>query len=264
MFNVFHIVSLTVLMFLISWDTNNTQVTSYGRTTLCGLLAGIVIGDVPTGLAIGATLELMSLGVGMYGGSSVPNYSIGAIVGTAFAVATGSGLEAGLAVGIPTAALGVQLDVLGKMAGSFFLHKAQACAETLETKKMYRWIMWGSLPRPLFLALVVLIALTAGSGAIQFLLDNMPPWLIGGLTVAGGVLPAVGFALLLRFMPFKKHFVYAMAGFILTSYLNMPMIGIAIIGFILAYLVYTQNQRFDALTATGAIAKQAEEGNYDE
>lgn len=262
MFSLFQIILLPLIMFLISWDTNNTQITAYGRSTICGLLAGIVMGDIISGLSIGATLELMSLGVGMYGGSSVPNYSIGAIVGTAFAVSTGGGVEAGLAVGIPTAALGVQLDVVGKMAGSFFLRKAEQAANKLEMKKVYKWLLAGGLPRPLFLSATVLIAVTAGSSAIQFLLDNMPEWLIGGLSVAGNILPAVGFAILLRFMPFNKYFVYSLLGFVLASYFELPMIGIAIIGFIAAFLAFTQNKKDEERVVTSMSNYGGD--NYDE
>lgn len=261
MFSVFQIILLTVLMFIMAYDTYHTQITSYGRTTMCGFLAGLIMGDVTTGLLIGGTMELMSLGVGNYGGSSVPNYSIGAIMGTAFAVAAGGGMKSGLAVGIPIAALGVQLDVFGKMAGSFFLHKAQAQVEKGNIKGMYNWIIAGIFPRPGFAALTVLIALTAGSSAITALLKMMPKWLSSGLNVAGGILPAVGFAILLRYMPLKKYFVYAILGFVLASFLKMPMIGTALIGFVCAYLVYSQNEHFSKL---GTVSTSAKGDNYDE
>lgn len=261
MFNLVQILLLTALMFFFQYDIANTQVTTYGTPVLAGLAAGAIMGDVAMGLLIGGTMQLMSLGVGGYGGSSVPNYQIGAIIGVAFACAIGGGLESGLAVGIPTAALGVQLDVFGKMIGSFFLHKAQACGDKLETKKMYRWILCGFLGRPLMAALVVFIALTAGAGMIETLLKNMPTWLNGGLSVAGGLLPAVGFAILLKYMPFNKYFVYAIAGFVLTSFFKAPMLAVALLGFVAAYLTFRQTERFQSVT--GGNGNRGG-NNYDE
>lgn len=262
MFSILQIITITAFALLNAYDTYHTQIFSYGRTTMCGFVTGIIMGDVVTGLTVGATLELMSLGVGGYGGAAVPNYSIGAIIGVAFAVVAGGGMDAGLAVGIPSAALGVQLDVFAKMAGSFFLHKAQKAAENLEVKKMYGWILAGTAPRVGFCGLTVLIALTAGAAVIQSLLSAMPDWLSLGLNVAGGILPAVGFAILLRYMPLKKYFVYGILGFVLASYIEMPMIGIALIGFVAAYLTYAQSERFSTLSA-GSV--QVQEGdNYDE
>ena len=43
---------------------------------------GLLLGDLQTGLIIGATLQLMTLGVATYGGATVPDYLSGAIMGT--------------------------------------------------------------------------------------------------------------------------------------------------------------------------------------
>ena len=54
-------------------------------------LLGLVLGDVQTGLMIGATLQLMTLGVATYGGATVPDFLSGAIMGTAYAIISGKG-----------------------------------------------------------------------------------------------------------------------------------------------------------------------------
>ena len=56
-----------------------------------------------TGMAIGATLQLMSLGVAAIGGTSVPDYQIRAIISIADSsqYRTGGIGEAGIAVGLP-------------------------------------------------------------------------------------------------------------------------------------------------------------------
>lgn len=48
---------------------------------------------------------------------------MGVVVGVAFGAV--AGVETGMAVGIVVATLASTLDVLAKMVGSFFLHKAQ-------------------------------------------------------------------------------------------------------------------------------------------
>lgn len=40
---------------------------------------------------IGATLQLMTLGVATYGGATVPDFLSGAIMGTAYAIISGKG-----------------------------------------------------------------------------------------------------------------------------------------------------------------------------
>ena len=50
-----------------------------------GMVVGLCMGDLKTGLFIGGTYQLMSLGVAALGGSSVPDYQIGTIITTAIA-----------------------------------------------------------------------------------------------------------------------------------------------------------------------------------
>ena len=77
------------------------------------------MGDLATGLAVGATLQLMVLGVGTYGGSSMPDYITGAIIGTAFAVTSGKGIEFGIGLAVPVGLLMVNLDVFGRFCNVF-------------------------------------------------------------------------------------------------------------------------------------------------
>ena len=81
------------------------------------------MGDAATGLYIGATLQLMSMGVVAVGGSSMPDYPVAAIIATAIACSTGRGMEAGLAIGLPVAMLGVNFDVIYKIFNGFLMHK---------------------------------------------------------------------------------------------------------------------------------------------
>ena len=79
--------------------------------------------------------------------------------------------------------------------------------------------------------------------------------LTNGFTVAGGLLPIVGISILLRYMPFKSYWFYVLAGFFLAAYLKVPVLGIAIVGIILAAISYKQS---------GVNAKLAVEGADDD
>jgi fructoselysine and glucoselysine-specific PTS system IID component len=58
-----------------------------------------------------------------------------------------------------------------------------------------------------------------------------------GLQVAGNMLPALGFALLLNLMFNKKMAPYFFLGFMLAAYLKLPVIAIGGFGLIIALLV---------------------------
>src|SRR5882724_7263138 len=84
------------------------------RPLIAGTVAGLIIGDVTLGMAIGGALELTALGLYTYGGASIPDFTTGAIVGTALAHAGGGTLThqvaIGLALGAPAALLLTGLD----------------------------------------------------------------------------------------------------------------------------------------------------------
>ena len=65
----------------------------YDRPICTGLLVGIVLGDVTQGLIIGASLELAFIGTVSIGAALPPDIYTGGILGTAFAITTGSGVE---------------------------------------------------------------------------------------------------------------------------------------------------------------------------
>ena len=74
------------------------------------------------------------------------------------------------------------------------------------------------------------VAVQAGRGAVQNIQDAIPDGFTQGMTLVGGMLPAVGFAMLLRIMPVSRYWYMLTIGFVLFAYLQVPLQGIAIFG----------------------------------
>lgn len=162
------------------------------------------MGNVTLGLAVGATLQLMILGVGTYGGASIPDFMTGAIIGTAFGVISGQGIEFAIGLAVPIGLLLVQLDVLARFANTFFQHRADKYAEEGNFKKVETMNILGIIPWGLSRAIPVFVALLFGHEIVEQLVKVFPSWLTSGLSVAGKVLPALGIAILLRYLPVKN------------------------------------------------------------
>ena len=54
-----------------------------------GFVTGLIPGDISTGLFIGGTLQLLSLGISNFGGASIPDYQTASIVATFITITTG-------------------------------------------------------------------------------------------------------------------------------------------------------------------------------
>lgn len=208
------------------------------RPLIAGFGAGLIVGDVQTGMLIGGTLELMALGVYTYGGATVPDYTVGAILGTYFG--KGGNFELGLTLAIPAALLLTQVDILNRFLNFIFVHRADTYAEEGNDKAFDRMVVWYShIIWGLSRAIPVFLAVAFGEGAVNAVSGffEANPWFNKGMTVTGGMLPALGFAMLLRFLPVEKYPAFLLAGFVMFAYLNMPLVGIALAAVAIA-LVY--------------------------
>ena len=204
------------------------------RPIVTGLFTGIVLGDVSTGIIMGATLELAF----SVGASIPPDVVTGGILGTAFAITAGAGTETALLLGLPIATLtlilkNVYLGLLIPMMNQ----KADLYAADGNYKGVERMHLLAGFGLSLMLALVVTISFMVGSNTISKLLDMIPAFVQNGLSVATGLIPALGFAMLARLLINKQVAPYFFLGFALAAYLELPVTGIAIFGAITAVVV---------------------------
>lgn len=80
-------------------------------------------------------------------------------------------------------------------------------------------------------AVIAFLCTYLAQGAMQALVKAMPAWLTHGFEVAGGILPAVGFGLLLRVMFKAQYIPYLIAGFLFVCYIQVSnLLPVAVLG----------------------------------
>lgn len=203
-----------------------TIVSSAGSPVFAGFITGLIMGDVTTGLLIGGNLQLFVLGVGTFGGASRIDATSGAVLATAFSVS--QGIDAPLAIttiAVPVAALLTYFDVLGRMTTTFFAHRVDAAIERFDYKGIERNYLLGAIPWALSRALPVFFALAFGGAFVQSVVDFVEAykWVAYGLTLAGRMLPGLGFAILLRYLPVKRNLHYLAMGWF-DSYVDCSLL----------------------------------------
>lgn len=202
-------------------------------------LAGLVMGDITQGIVIGATLELAFVGSFSIGASIPPEIISGSILGTAFAIGAGKSTEIALALGIPIASLVLLVKNLCFLfILPYFVHKADKYASEGNGKGMDRMNLLGGLfSINLPIGLVVGLSYLFGSSAVNGLLEMIPKFIIEGLGIATGLLPAFGFAMLMKIMIKKTNATFFIFGFALAVYMKVPVTGVAIFGGCLALIL---------------------------
>lgn len=219
-----------------------TIVSSAGSPVFAGFISGLIMGDMATGLAIGASLQLMVLGVGTFGGASRIDATSGAVLATAFSVSQGIDPELAVStIAVPVAALLVYTDIAGRFSTTYFAHRVDAAVEKFDYKAIERNYLLGAIPWALSRALPVFLALTFGGGFVESMVNTIQQyqWVADGLTLAARMLPGLGFAILLHYLPLKRNLHYLAIGFALTAMLTVLYGNVSALGGAVAGIVGT-------------------------
>lgn len=209
--------------------------TQLGRPIVIGPLLGLLMGDVKTGLLVGAALETVFMGVINIGGASSAEPGLATALATSFAISMHAGVAVAIPIAIPLGVIGLQIKTLiyvgivGPFASRFDKMAAKGNAKGIAELHYGLWFLQWFL-----YSLIPFFAILVGSKATQEVLEMIPKSILNGLSIAGNLLPAVGMAMLLKMMWDNKIAVYFFLGFILVAYLKMPLIAIAAIALIIA------------------------------
>lgn len=219
---------------------NFTFLTHLHRPIVTGAVVGLILGDLQTGLMAGATLELVWAGMVPLAGAQPPNVVIGGVIGTAFAILTKQSPEVAVGIAVPFSVAAQAIITLLFTAFSPVMHKMDTYAKEANTKAIDR--LNYVQPAMLFVFFFIISFLPVYFGAEQAsnIISVLPEWLINGLSIAGGIMPAVGFAMLLKIMFKWVYAPFFAIGFVAVAYLNLPILAVAIVGIsIAAYDFFT-------------------------
>ena len=192
-FNVVQILLVAVFAFIAGIDQYNFLESLY-QPIVSGAVIGAILGDLQTGLIVGGTYQLMTIGNMPVGGAQPPNPVIGGIMAVVFVT--------------------LLFTVMSPL-----MSKADKYAENADTKGLERLNYLAMAALGLFFAVVVVAGLLGGS-ALGTTLSNLSDkysWFMDGLSAAGGMMRYVGFAILLRIMLSKDLWGIYFGGFALAT-----------------------------------------------
>jgi len=200
------------------------------RPVVTGLVVGLILGDVQTGLIAGATLELVWMGMVPLAGAQPPNVVIGGIIGTSFAILTQQEPTVAVGIAVPFAVAVQGLITLLFTAFAPIMHKADNFALEANHRGIERINYLGMSILFTMYFIIAFLPIYFGADAAAKFVESVPEWFIGGLSVAGGIMPAIGFAMLLKIMLKKEYAMFLIVGFVLAAYMQLPILAIALIG----------------------------------
>lgn len=232
------------------------------RPLVIGTLVGLALGDVQAGLIMGATLELAFIGAVSIGAYIPPDMLSGTVLGVAFAIKAGAGAEAALTLGMPIATIMLALNtILGTPIMLFFTHLADKHVADGNEKAFTFDIIGGGYIATCITLPIVPLAYFLGTDAVTGVLGSLPEFIQTGMNIAGGLIPALGFAMLARMIMNKKVAPFFFLGYFLVAYFNglgVNSTAVAIFAFIIATIMFLRDDA--SVPTNGANQAIGEEG----
>ncbi|MFV0575897.1 MAG: PTS mannose/fructose/sorbose/N-acetylgalactosamine transporter subunit IIC [Vibrio sp.] len=211
------------------------------RPIICGAMVGLVLGDLEQGIMLGATLELIFLGTITIGGSVPADLAVGSVLATAFTILTKATPEIAVALALPISLLAVFVYQVEKLIYTGLVEKYDALLEQGKDKAALNITLGMMLFYGVPFAVLAFFGVLFGTDVIQAIVDNIPQSIMNGMQAMGGILPALGFAILLKALWNKNIAAFFFIGFAIAAYLKMPIMGIAIIaGSIALYICFNE------------------------
>ncbi|MCR1900004.1 PTS sugar transporter subunit IIC [Irregularibacter muris] len=215
----------------------------FAQPVVMALPIGLIMGDVPQAMMVGAAVELVYLGMISPGANMPADEALAGLIAIPIALQTNMTPEMAVVLAVPFGVLGVFLDQVRRTIHASLNHMADKYALTCNTKGIWMaatvWpLVIGFILRfpPVFLANLY------GAEAVQGFMDIIPEWILHGLSVAGGVLPALGFAITIFIIGKKTLIPFFILGFFLVQYLEINIMAAAIFGTCIALLTVLMRQ----------------------
>jgi PTS system galactosamine-specific IIC component len=222
------------------------------RPIIVCTLAGIILGDLHTGLLTGGLTELAFAGLTPAGGTQPPNPILAGVMATVLAYTSNLNPAAALGLAFPFSFLMQYIILFYYSAFSVFMAKAEKFADEADVKKFGRLNIMLTLIVGLTYGVVVFLCTYVAQAPMKALVSSMPVWLAHGFGIAGYILPAVGFGLLLKIMLKMEFMPFLIIGFLFASFVNFSnLLPVALLGTALAMFTYFNDKNKVSAVSAG-------------
>lgn len=248
--NVIQIILVIIVAFLAGIEGILDEFQFHQPLIACTLI-GLVTGNLVPCLILGGTLQLIALGWANIGAAVAPDAALASVASAIILVLSGqgkAGVASAIAIAVPLAVAGLLLTIIVRTIATALVHFMDAAANEGNIRKVEFWQIVAICIQGLRIAIPAALIVAIGAAPVRDLLTAMPTWLTGGLAIGGGMVVAVGYAMVINMMATKEVWPFFAIGFVLATVSQITLIGLGAIGVALA-LIYL------------ALSKQGGSGN---
>ncbi|MDO1604474.1 PTS mannose/fructose/sorbose transporter subunit IIC [Lactobacillus sp. YT155] len=237
--NFVQVILILVVAFMAGMEGILDQFHFHQPVIACTLI-GLVTGNLVPCLILGGTLQMIALGWANIGAAVAPDAALASVASAIILVLGGQGekgVSSAIAIAVPLAVAGLLLTILVRTLATAIVHFMDASAKEGNFKMIDFWQIVAICMQGLRIAIPAGLILAVGSGPVRDLLNQMPAWLTDGLAIGGGMVVAVGYAMVINMMASREVWPFFAIGFVLATVSQITLIGLGAIGVSLA-LIY--------------------------
>lgn len=202
-------------------------------------LIGLVTGNLTLGVILGGSLQMIALGWANVGAAVAPDAALASVASAIILVQGGQGQKGiGTAIGIaiPLAVAGLFLTMLVRTISIWIVHKMDQQAEKANWRGIDMWQYVALALQGLRIAIPAALLLAIPASVVRQGLEAMPSWLSEGMTIGGGMVVAVGYAMVINMMANREVWPFFVIGFCLAAVKELTLIALGGIGLAMALM----------------------------
>lgn len=233
------IIQLTILQCILlgGWYWCSTSHTigilqdAYFGVMGAGFVCGLILGDMSTCMIVAAVIQPLFLAFVGAGGTVVWDEAAATIICCVMVKTGGLSVEQAAVVALPISLLFAQLQVLKRVLFGYLGDAADHFARKGNGEGVVFVGTWATLIAKVFLFWIPMsLILIFGTDFANTLISTMPEWLSNALSATGGLMPVMGFGMMLVVLGHAALLPFFVAAFFLCQYTGlsgMPMMLIA-------------------------------------
>lgn len=189
---------------------------------------------------------MIALGWANIGAAVAPDAALAAVASAIILVQGGqgrAGVDTAIAVAIPLAVAGLFLTMIVRTLSVVCVHQMDAAAAKGSFKGVEVWHIIAVCLQGIRIAIPAAALLAIPSSAVSVALNSMPAWLTDGMSIGGGMVVAVGYAMVINMMATKEVWPFFAIGFCLAAVSDLTLIALGVIAVSMAliYLKLSEN-----------------------
>lgn len=216
-------------------------------------LIGLVTGNLTAGIVLGGTLQMIALGWANIGAAVAPDAALASVASAIILVLGGqgvAGVPAAIAIAVPLAVAGLFLTMVVRTLAVPIVHAMDKAAEDGDFRKIEILQVAAICMQGVRIAIPAAALLFIPAATVQGFLESMPAWLTDGMAIGGGMVVAVGYALVINMMANKEVWPFFVLGFVVAAISEITLIGLGAIGVAIA-LVYLNLSKMGGSSSNG-------------